>query len=94
MRHWSNAGLLRRKRGRGGAVLPEQYLRAFDDLSGASRSYNPREYGQVSTLLSHAFYVAYAYEYEKPHTLTGDAWRIAWAEAHDAQTDQALDAVY
>lgn len=24
---------------------------------------------------------------EKPHTLTGDEWRTAWAEAHDAQTD-------
>lgn len=31
---------------------------------------------------------------EKPHTLTGDEWRTAWAEAHDAQTDAALDAVY
>lgn len=30
----------------------------------------------------------------KPHTLTGDAWRIAWAEAHDVATDAALDAVY
>lgn len=31
---------------------------------------------------------------ETPHTLTGDAWRTAWAEAHDAQTDAALDAIY
>lgn len=29
-----------------------------------------------------------------PHTLTGDEWRTAWAEAHDAATDRALDAVY
>lgn len=30
----------------------------------------------------------------QPHTLTGDEWRTAWAEAHDAETDKALDAVY
>lgn len=29
-----------------------------------------------------------------PLTLTGDDWRTAWAEAHDAATDKALDAVY
>lgn len=31
---------------------------------------------------------------KQPKTLTGDEWRIAWAEAHDMATDQALDAVY
>ena len=30
----------------------------------------------------------------QPHTLTGDEWRTARAEAHDAETDAALDAVY
>lgn len=30
----------------------------------------------------------------QPHTLTGDEWRTAWAEAHDAETDAALGAVY
>ena len=30
----------------------------------------------------------------QPHTLTGDEWRTAWADAHDAETDKALDAVY
>lgn len=30
----------------------------------------------------------------QPETLTGDEWRIAWAEAHDKATDKALDAVY
>ena len=74
-------------------MLPEQYLRAFDDLSGASRSYTTREYGQVLALLGHGFYVAYAYEYAQPHTLTGDEWRAAM-DAQDAATDQALNAVY
>lgn len=30
----------------------------------------------------------------QPAALTGDDWRRAWAEAHDPQTDAALDAVY
>lgn len=30
----------------------------------------------------------------QPHTLTGDEWRTAWADAHDAETDAALDALY
>lgn len=31
---------------------------------------------------------------KQPETLTGDDWRTAWAEAHDAETDKALGAVY
>lgn len=30
----------------------------------------------------------------QPHTLAGDEWRTAWADAHDAETDAALDALY
>lgn len=30
----------------------------------------------------------------QPRTLTGDEWRKAWADAHDAETDAALDAIY
>lgn len=29
-----------------------------------------------------------------PETLTGDAWRTAWADAHDAETQEALNAIY
>lgn len=29
-----------------------------------------------------------------PQTLTGDDWRAAWANAHDAETQKALDVIY
>lgn len=41
----------------------------------------------------HPFYEKYR-EWGHPHTLTGDDWRRAWAEAQDRATDAALDAIY
>lgn len=41
----------------------------------------------------HPFYMKYPC-YGWPETLTGDEWRAAWANAHDPETQKALDAIY
>ena len=48
---------------------------------------------RLRVLRAHPFYQKYG-QTGWPETLTGDDWRTAWAEAHDAATDKALDAVY
>lgn len=48
---------------------------------------------QVSEYRRHAAQLGRPLKTE-PKTLTGDEWRAAWADAHDAQTDTALDAFY
>lgn len=48
---------------------------------------------RLRVLRAHPFYQKYS-QIGWPEILTGDDWRTAWAEAHDAHTDKALDAVY
>ena len=49
--------------------------------------------GRLRVLRAHPFYQKYS-QLGWPETLTGDDWRKAWADAHDTETNKALDAVY
>ena len=74
-----------------------QYSTFAHDLFPADILENVRVVRRLDGLMAiarrHPFYAKY-HARSWPHTLTGDEWRTAWAEAHDAETDAALDAIY
>ena len=74
-----------------------QYSTFAHDLFPADILENVRAVRRLAGLMAiarrHPFRAKY-HARSWPQTLTGDAWRTAWAETHDAATDKALDAIY